>query len=186
MGRSNVLRSHDRVAHPRLRQDRRPAQAGDGRPLLIAVALLVVKMFEKDEVSDWGTETWDLTKKIVPILVIGAFAVGVIAYFIPAETFKSYLGDNSISANLLASVIGTLLYMLILLEVPITGTTFGHSVGAMAEGPALALLLTGPSLSLLSMIALCRIMGARKTMIYIVLVVALSTMAGLIYGNIVG
>lgn len=155
-------------------------------PMIIAVAILVAKMFEKDEITDWGVETWDLTKKIFPILVIGAFAVGVIAYFIPAETFKPYLGDNTISANLLASVIGALLYMPTLLEVPIIGTTFGYSVGAMADGPALALLLTGPSLSLPSMVVLYRIMGAKKAIAYILLVVGLSTMAGLIYGSIVG
>ncbi|MCE5295633.1 MAG: permease [Euryarchaeota archaeon] len=155
-------------------------------PLIVAVALLVAKMFEKDEITDWGAETWDLTKKIFPILVIGAFAVGVIAYFIPAETFRPYLGDNTISANLLASVIGALLYMPTLLEVPIIGTTFGYSVGAMAEGPALTLLLTGPSMSLPSMVVLYRIMGARKTIVYILLVVCLSTMAGLIYGSIAG
>jgi uncharacterized protein len=155
-------------------------------PLIAGVALIAAKMFESDEVSDWGMETWDLTKKIFPILVIGAFAVGFIAYFIPAETFKPYLGDNSVSANLLASVIGALLYMPTLLEVPIIGTTFGYSTGAMAAGPALTLLLTGPSLSLPSMVVLYNIMGTKKTIAYILLVIALSTIAGLIYGSIVG
>lgn len=154
--------------------------------LTIAVAIILIYYFSKDEVTDWGMETWDLIKKIFPILLIGTFAVGVIAYFVPAETFRPYLGDNSLSSTLLASVIGSLLYMPTLLEVPIIGTTFGYSAGIMGEGPALALLLNGPSLSLPSMIVIYKILGLRKTAAYVLMVVAFSTMAGMIYGALVG
>lgn len=154
--------------------------------LTIAVAIILIYYFQREEVTEWGLETWDLTKKILPILIIGTFAVGVIAYFIPPETFRPYLGGNSLSATFLASIIGALLYMPTLLEVPIIGTTFGYSTGVMGGGPALALLLTGPSLSLPSMIVLYRIMGAKKAGVYILLVVLFSTMAGFVYGQIVG
>jgi len=154
--------------------------------LTIAVAIILIYYFSKDEVTDWGMETWDLIKKIFPILLIGTFAVGVIAYFVPAETFRPYLGDNSLSSTLLASVIGSLLYMPTLLEVPIIGTTFGYSAGIMGEGPALALLLNGPSLSLPSMIVIYKILGLRKTAAYVLMVVVFSTMAGMIYGALVG
>ena len=154
--------------------------------LTIAVAIILIYYFSKDEVTDWGMETWDLINKIFPILLIGTFAVGVIAYFVPAETFRPYLGDNSLSSTLLASVIGSLLYMPTLLEVPIIGTTFGYSAGIMGEGPALALLLNGPSLSLPSMIVIYKILGLRKTAAYVLMVVVFSTMAGMIYGALVG
>lgn len=154
--------------------------------LTIAVAIILIYKFTKDEVTEWGYETWDLTKKIFPILVAGAFAVGAIAYFVPAETFRPYLGGNSLPSTFLASIIGVLLYMPTLLEVPIIGTTFGYSNGVMGGGPALALLLTGPSLSLPSMIVIYRIIGAKKTSVYILLVVAFSTIVGFVYGQLVG
>lgn len=154
--------------------------------LTLAVAVILIYFFYKDEVTEWGMETWDLTKKIFPILIAGTFVVGIIAYFIPAETFRPYLGGNSLPSTFLASIIGGLLYMPTLLEVPIIGTTFGYSTGVMGGGPALALLLTGPSLSLPSMVVLSRLMGAKKTMVYILLVVAFSTIVSFIYGQLFG
>lgn len=154
--------------------------------LTIAVAILLIYFFRKDETTEWGLETWDLTKKILPILVIGTFAVGIIAYYVPAESFRPYLGGNSLPSTFLASVIGALLYMPTLLEVPIIGTTFGYSAGVMGGGPALALLLTGPSLSLPSMVVLYKIMGGKKTLVYVLLVIVFSTVAGFVYGAMVG
>lgn len=154
--------------------------------LTVVVAIVLIYYFQRDEVTDWGMESWDLTKKIFPILIAGTFVVGVIAYFIPAETFRPYLGGNSLPSTLLSSVIGVLLYMPTLLEVPIIGTTFGYSTGVMGGGPALTLLLTGPSLSLPSMVVLWRIIGTKKTLVYILLVIVFSTLAGLIYGSLGG
>ena len=149
--------------------------------MTVAVAIILIYYFKKDETTEWGLETWDLTKKILPILVIGTFAVGIIAYYVPAESFRPYLGGNSLPSTFLASVIGALLYMPTLLEVPIIGTTFGYSTGVMGGGPALALLLTGPSLSLPSMVVLYKIMGGKKTLVYVLLVIVFSSIAGLIY-----
>jgi hypothetical protein len=146
---------------------------------------MAIYYFSKDEITEWGMETWDLAKKIVPILVAGAFVVGIIAYFVPPETFRPALGNEGILANLLAAVIGAILYMPTLLEVPIIGTTFGYSDGLMGSGPALALLLSGPAVSLPSMIVLTRIMGLKKTATYILLVIIFSTLAGLLYGNLI-
>jgi len=98
------------------------------------------------------------------------------------ELTKPYLGNNSLFACLLASVIGALLYMPTLLEIPIIGTFFGYSSGLMASGPALALLLAGPALSLPSMVVLVRMIGWRKAGTYIVLVVIVATMIGMLYG----
>ncbi|MFA5269723.1 MAG: permease [Methanoregula sp.] len=151
--------------------------------LSMAVAFLLIYYFTRDEVTDWGYEIWDLTKKIFPILIIGTFALGVLAFFLPPETFKPFFGDNSIQATFLAAIVGAILYMPTLLEVPIIGTTLGYLSGDMAKGPALALLLTGPSVSLPSLLVIYRIIGAKKTLMYAGLVIGFSTMAGFIFGN---
>jgi uncharacterized membrane protein YraQ (UPF0718 family) len=111
--------------------------------------------------------------------------VGVIAYFLPPETFRTILGNEGLLANFLAAVIGAILYMPTLLEVPIIGETFGYNDGIMGSGPALSLLLAGPAVSLPNMIVLYRIMGLEKTAVYILLVVVISTMVGFIYGNLI-
>lgn len=154
--------------------------------LTLLVAYLLIYHFERDEVTDWGMETWDLTKKIFPILLIGTFFVGVLAYFLPPETFRPYLGGNSVLANLLASLLGAILYMPTLLEVPIIGTTFGYTTGVIGAGPALALLMSGPTVSAPSLFVLGGIMGWKKTLAYALLVILMSTMAGLIFGALVG
>ncbi|MDD1723996.1 MAG: permease [Methanospirillum sp.] len=154
--------------------------------LSMAIAFLLIYHFTRDEVTEWGYEIWDMTKKIFPILVIGTFALGMLSFFLPPETFKPFLGDNSLFANLLAAIIGAILYMPTLLEVPIIGTTFGYLSGNMAKGPAIALLLTGPSVSLPSLLVLTRIMGLKKTGVYAVLVIGFSTLAGFVFGNIWG
>jgi uncharacterized protein len=118
-------------------------------------------------------------------LLIGTFIIGVISYFLPMEWIRTIFGTSSIWAFFVASLIGALLYMPTLLEVPIVGTLFGYSAGVMAPGPALALLLAGPSLSLPSMIVIIRIIGVKKGGVYISLVVLISTLAGVTYGAIV-
>jgi len=154
--------------------------------LILVVSGLLIYHFTRDEVTDWGYETWDLAKKIFPILLIGAFLVGVIAYFVPPESFRPYIGGNSLVSCFVAAVVGALLYMPTLLEVPIVGTTLGYSTGVMGGGPALALLLSGPAVSLPSMLVLYRMIGGRKTAVYIALVVLTSTFAGCIYGLVGG
>jgi uncharacterized membrane protein YraQ (UPF0718 family) len=151
--------------------------------LTLAIAVLLIYYYERDEVTGWGYETWDLVKKIFPILVLGTFVVGVIAYFLPPETFAPFFGDNSVLATFLGALVGAILYMPTLLEVPIIGGTFGYSQGVMAGGPALALLLAGPTISLPSILVLYRIMGGQKTAVYVALVIVFSTLAGLIFGN---
>jgi uncharacterized membrane protein YraQ (UPF0718 family) len=151
--------------------------------LSLAVAYLLIYYFTRDEVTDWGYEIWDLTKKIFPILIIGTFALGVLAYFVPPETFKPFFGTNSLLANFLAAVLGAILYMPTLLEVPIIGTTLGYLSGDMAKGPALSLLLTGPTISLPSLLVLYRIIGGKKTLAYAGLAIVTATTAGFIFGN---
>ncbi|MDD4126070.1 MAG: permease [Methanomicrobium sp.] len=150
--------------------------------LTLGTAFLLIYYFERDEVTEWGLETWDLTKKIFPILIIGTFLLGMLSFFLPAEVFRPFFGTNSLPSTLLASIVGTILYMPTLLEVPVIGTTFGYTSGVMAGGPALALLLSGPSVSLPSLLVISRIMGAKKTIVYSLLVIVFSALAGFIYG----
>lgn len=152
--------------------------------LSMAVAFLLIYYFSRDEVTEWGYEIWDLTKKIFPILILGTFVLGMLSYFLPPETFRPFIGDNSLSSNFIAALIGAVLYMPTLLEVPVIGTTLGYLSGNMAKGPALALLLTGPTISLPSLMVLTKVMGAKKTGVYAVLVVAFSTVAGFVFGNL--
>ena len=152
---------------------------------VVAAAFVLTRYFSSEEKSAFFSETWSLTKKIFPLLVIGTFITGIIGYFMPTELLRTYLGSNSFLACFTASIIGALLYMPTLLEVPIVGTLFGYSTGITAAGPALSLLLAGPSLSLPSMIVITRIIGLKKGGVYIILVVIVSTLVGMLYGAIV-
>lgn len=150
--------------------------------LTLGVAVLLIYYFTRDEVTIWGLETWDLTKKIFPLLIGGTFALGVLAYFLPPETFRPFFGTNSIFSCFLAAVVGAILYMPTLLEVPIIGTTLGYLSGNMAKGPALSLLLAGPTISLPSLLVIYRIVGGKKTLVYFVLVIIFSTIGGFMFG----
>ncbi len=164
--------------------------------LTIAVAVVLIFYYSREEVKAWGFETWWLTKRIFPILLVGVFIVGLIggvaANFSPShdpltavgELTKPFLGNNSPIACFLGSIIGAVLYMPTLLEVPIVGTLFGYSSGLMASGPALSLLLAGPALSLPSMIVIVRTIGWKRAATYIALVVIVSTSIGMVYGAI--
>jgi hypothetical protein len=147
------------------------------------------------EVTEWGSQTWFLSKRIIPVLLGGVFLVGVIggiaAQFVDAPAdeavgvlVKDYIGGNSLMSCFTASVIGAVLYMPTLLEVPIVNDLFGFGSGIMGAGPALTLLLAGPSLSLPNMVVILRVMGLRKAGVYILLVVVISTLAGFLYGRI--
>lgn len=147
-------------------------------------AILLMRYFSAEERSGFFGETWDLIKKIFPLLIAGTFITGVIGYFLPVDLIRSIFGTNGFLACFTASIVGALLYMPTLLEIPIVGTLFGYSTGVTAPGPALSLLLAGPSLSLPSMIVILRVIGPRKGGVYIALVVLISTLVGMLYGAI--
>lgn len=163
--------------------------------LTILISLLLIFYYEREEVKEWGNETWFLFKRIFPVLLAGVFIVGIIGgiagQFVDAEpnkavgvAIKDYIGGNSLQASFIASIIGAVLYMPTLLEVPIVNDLFGYGSGIMGAGAALALLLAGPSLSLPNMIVIGRIMGIKKAATYILLVVIFSTLIGYVYGVI--
>lgn len=163
--------------------------------LTIIIAVLLIFYYSREEVKKWGQQTWFLTKRIAPVLLGGVFLVGLIggiaAQFVdapPGEAVgvlvKDYIGGNSLPSCFTASIIGGVLYMPTLLEVPIVNDLFGFGSGIMGAGPALALLLAGPSLSLPNMVVIVRVMGLKKASVYILLVVLISTMVGFLYGGI--
>jgi uncharacterized membrane protein YraQ (UPF0718 family) len=166
--------------------------------MVIVLAVLLRSYSSREELQAWGMETWWLTKRIFPVLLTGVFAIGLIggvaAIYAPShdphlavgELTRPYFGSNSFFACFLSAVIGAILYMPTLLEVPIVGNLFGFTTGQMAAGPALALLLAGPSLSLPCMVVIWRTIGWKRASAYIALVVFISTFIGMIYGGLVG
>lgn len=147
--------------------------------LINSVALVVSRWFDEGEFQDWMSETWKFVKLISPALLVGVFIAGAIKVILPPEWIARYVGDNSVEANLLASIIGTFMYFSTLTEVPIVKALMDLGMG---QGPALALLLAGPALSLPSMLAIRSIMGTKKTVVYVLLVVIMATLTGYIFG----
>lgn len=139
----------------------------------------------RDETRDWLESTWTFAKQIAPLLLLGVLAAGFFLGrpgregVIPSEWVTQAVGGNSLRANLVASIIGAFMYLATLTEVPILQGLIGSGMG---KGPALALLLAGPALSLQSMLVLRTVMGTKKTVVYVVLVVGMSTLSGLAYG----
>lgn len=158
------------------------------------VAVSIIAMTEKsedDENKEWILSSWGFTKQIMPLLAIGVVIAGFllgsthenisIPGIIPNHWIAWAVGGNSIISNFLASIVGAFMYFATLTEVPIIQ---GLIASGMGKGPALALLLAGPSLSLPNMLVIRRVMGTQKTIVYSLLVIVLSTISGLIFGNI--
>jgi len=150
--------------------------------LLVVLGLILYRWFKKEELKYWMYQTWDLGKKIFPILLIGVFIAGIMKALLPQHVVESLVGGNGLRANFIASVFGAFMYFSTLTEVPIIRAFMDLGMG---KGPVLALLLAGPALSLPSMIVLIRIMGWRKAGAYIVLVVIMATITGMIFGNLI-
>lgn len=151
--------------------------------ILMAVLLLVLwRWFKKGEIVQWMKETLHLGRLILPWLLVGVFAAGILKYAIPESVVTDWVGGNSILANFIASFLGALMYFATLTEVPIIRAFMDLGMG---KGPALALLLAGPALSLPSMLVLRNIMGTRKTLTYVAIVVVLATISGYVFALIV-
>jgi uncharacterized protein len=145
----------------------------------LAVLLMAWRWFEKDEIRTWLHNTWDFAKLLVPLLYGGVFIVGFVSVLLPEKQVAQWVGDNSLQSNLVASVIGAFWYFATLTEIPITQALM--KLG-MHNGPALALLLAGPALSLPSMIVIQKIMGTKKAVVFISLVIIMATITGMFFG----
>jgi uncharacterized membrane protein YraQ (UPF0718 family) len=150
-----------------------------------AMGLLVVAMsamwLDREEFKEWMGNTWTFSKLLVPLLFGGVFIVGFLGALIPEDQVAKWVGGNSLGANLVASVIGCLFYFATLTEIPILQTLVDNGMGS---GPALALLLAGPALSIPSILVIRSVIGNLKTAVFVGLVVVMATAAGMIYGTI--
>jgi len=155
--------------------------------LLALLAIMLAKWFTKAELQQWVSTTWEFSLQILPLLFAGVlvagFALGRPGHegIIPSGWVSKLVGGNSLFSNFFAAISGALMYFATLTEVPILQGLMGAGMG---KGPALALLLAGPSLSLPSMLVINRIMGPKKTLAYVTTVVVVATVAGVIYGMI--
>ena len=135
--------------------------------------------------GEWFASSWDFAKQILPLLFLGVLAAGLLLGrvghegLIPSRWIAGLVGGNSLGANLFASVTGAFMYFATLTEVPILQGLLGAGMG---KGPALALLLAGPALSLPNMLVIRSIMGTRKTVVFVALVVVMATLSGMIFG----
>ncbi len=156
-------------------------------PFTVAViSLSVILSLSAGETNEWMNETWGFTKQIMPLLAIGVLAAGFLLGsptggrgIIPDEWISSLVGGNSLFSNLFASITGAFMYFATLTEIPILQGLINSGMG---KGPALALLLAGPALSLPNMLVIRSVIGTQKTVVYVTLVVIMATISGLIYG----
>jgi hypothetical protein len=157
--------------------------------LLIVLGLMLKSWFTKDECVTWVESTWGFMKQIFPLLAAGVLVAGFLLgrpghpALIPEHYIQSLVGGNSLWANLFAALSGALMYFATLTEVPILQGLLGAGMG---KGPALSLLLAGPALSLPNMLVIGGVMGVKKTTVFCVIIVILSTIAGMAYGWIAG
>jgi hypothetical protein len=157
--------------------------------LLVTLGIILYSWFKKEELASWMGSTWSFAKQIAPLLFGGVLVAGFLmgrpdvdAGIIPARYISSVVGGNSLLANFIASVVGAFMYFATLTEVPILQGLLGSGMG---QGPALALLLAGPALSLPSMLVINSVLVPKKTITYVSLVIIMATLTGYIFGILV-
>jgi len=147
-----------------------------------------LKWFNKSELMDWTQSSWTFAKQIMPLLLLGVLVAGFLLGrpnqegLIPAWIIEKAVGGNSLLANFYAAIVGAFMYFATLTEIPILQGLIGAGMG---KGPALALLLAGPALSLPNMLVIRGVIGTKKTIVYVSLVVVMATLSGIIFGNII-
>jgi len=153
------------------------------------IGLSTITSTNKGEAGDWFSQSWGFAKQILPLLLFGVLVAGALLGrpghegLIPSTWVSRAVGGNSLGANFFASVAGAFMYFATLTEVPILQGLLGAGMG---KGPALALLLAGPALSLPNMLVIRSVMGTKKTVVYVSLVVVMATISGMIYGAVFG
>ncbi len=156
--------------------------------IIAIIATTLALTFSNDEPNQWLAETWGFTKQIMPLLGAGVLVAGFLLGsqngnngIIPNEWIVGLVGGNSLFSNFFASITGAFMYFATLTEIPILQGLINSGMG---KGPALALLLAGPALSLPNMLVIRGVIGTQKTVVYVVLVVIMATISGLIYGSL--
>jgi len=156
---------------------------------LVILFIMIARWFKKSELKDWSKASWGFAKQIMPLLLAGVVVAGLLLGrpghegLLPSRLIKTLVGGNSLFANLFASIVGAFMYFATLTEVPILQGLIGSGMG---KGPALALLLAGPALSLPNMLVIRGVIGTKKTAVYVGLVVVMATISGIIFGLLTG
>ena len=151
------------------------------------IGLSVITSTDKGETGEWFSSSWGFAKQILPLLFIGVLVAGALLGrpgeegLIPSDWVARAVGGNSVRANLFASIAGAFMYFATLTEVPILQGLMGAGMG---KGPALALLLAGPALSLPNMLVIRSVMGTQKTIVFVLLVIVMATISGVIFGSL--
>ncbi len=145
----------------------------------LAVLAMVWRWFDREKLTEWMDQTWSFSKSIIPLLFGGVLVTGFVGALIPEHIVASWVGGDSFRSNFVASIIGGMWYFATLTEIPILEALLGLGMG---RGPALALLLAGPALSLPSIAVIYSVIGFKKTLTFVVLTVIMSTFVGMIFG----
>lgn len=148
----------------------------------LIMSIYALKMLSKERIKDWLRETWWFVRIIFPLLLAGVFIVGIIGKILPEDWIRSWLGGNGVRASFLATMIGAISYFATMTEAPFIDTLMKLGMG---KGPALALLLTGPGLSLPNWLAIARVFGIKKALVYVPTIVVLGTLVGWFFGNLI-
>ncbi|MBN1419699.1 MAG: permease [Planctomycetes bacterium] len=148
----------------------------------LAVLLMVWRWFGREEIGQWMASTWDFSLMIIPLLFGGVFVTGFVGSLIPERTVAGLVGGEGLLANFVASFVGMIWYFATLTEIPIVEMLLRLGMG---RGPALALLLAGPALSLPSILVIYKVVGLKKTFVFCLLAVVMSTVVGWIFGALV-
>ena len=136
----------------------------------------------RDQILQWLQESWWFVRITFPLLLAGVFLVGVIGYLLPEAWIRQWLGGNGLGASFLATLIGAISYFATMTEAPFVDTLMNLGMG---KGPALALLLTGPGLSLPNWLAIARVFGVRQALVYVPTIIVLGTAVGWFFGNFI-
>jgi len=148
---------------------------------LVVVGVYVWKAIDLEKTKEWLRETWWFVRVIFPLLLAGVFAVGIIGALLPGEWVKTWLGGAGLRQSFLATMIGAITYFATMTEAPFVDTLMNLGMG---KGPALALLLTGPGISLPNWIAVARVFGVKKALVYVPTIIMLGTLVGWVAGFI--
>jgi uncharacterized membrane protein YraQ (UPF0718 family) len=144
------------------------------------VALYAWRVKTREEIRAWLKETWWFVRLIFPLLLAGVFIVGIVGHILPEAWIRAWLGGNGLLASFLATLIGSVSYFATMTEAPFVDTLMKMGMG---KGPALALLLTGPGLSLPNWLAIARVFGPRMALVYVLVIITLGTLVGWLAGN---
>ena len=151
--------------------------------VVLGLLLLVWNKFDTDDINAWLFETWIFVKSIFPLIIAGVVIAGFVKFFIPPELVVMLVGPNPVLANLIGVLFGVFMYFPTLMEVPIAKIFLDLG---MARGPLLAYLLADPELSLQSILVTRKYLGDKRNTFYIILVTLFTTLAGLIFGFVLG